>query len=58
MSVRLGSGLGVGDGVFGRAQKAFGEVHGDTAVGDVDGVDPGQDERDEDGFGAGGLFYG
>ena len=33
-------------------------MHGDAAIGNVDGVDPGQDEGDEDGFGAGGLFYG
>jgi hypothetical protein len=33
-------------------------VHGDAAGGDVDGVDPGQDERDEDGFGAGSLLDG
>ena len=58
MSVRLGSGVGVGGGVFGRVLQAFGEVHGDAAVGYVDRVNPGQDERDEDGFGAGGLLYG
>jgi hypothetical protein len=30
-------------------------VHGDAAGGDVDGVDPGQDQGDEDGFCAGGV---
>jgi hypothetical protein len=38
--------------------QTFGEVHGDAAVGEVDGVDPGLDEGDQDRFGVGGLFYG
>ena len=51
------TGLGLGVRVFcGRCvEEAFGEVHGDAAGGDVDRVDPGEDEGDEDGFGAGGV---
>jgi hypothetical protein len=48
-------------GVRGGVQEAVGEVHGDAAGGDVDGVDPFEDEGDEDGLGGwsgGGEFYG
>jgi len=36
-------------------EEAFGEAHGDAAARDVDGVDPGEDEGDEDRFCTGRL---
>jgi len=44
---------GRGGRFFGGVEEAVGEVHGDAAGGDVDGVDPGQDEGDKDGLGGG-----